>query len=228
MRLDVGRGALVRTVATRDGQEGGPSPRSKRARPVLLRPTALLLAGGLLAACQASPPERRDGRELPPNPGPYAGLAICTPPQGATPPSCPGSSCASNATGAPDGQVVDLAACAALDLVFTGGAVIVGTSPEQPSLEVTFGALAGATWVEGSVDGASYVLIGVVAERPEALPYGVDKNCVASVSGKVAQLKLTRCHPIGSVGHLRLSADPATPGRATVDAVKALVFQPAT
>jgi hypothetical protein len=124
--------------------------------------------------------------------------------------------------------VVDLAACSALDLVFTGGAVIVGKSPELPSLEVTFGLVAGATWVEASVDGASYVLIGVVAEKPEALPHGVDGKCIASVSGKVAQLKLTLCHPIGSASHLRLSADPATPGRATVDAVKALVFQPAT
>jgi hypothetical protein len=185
---------------------------------------ALLAAALLLLGCRASAPLPIDGAH-PPGNSPYPTIATCTPPVGSALPACPGMSCADNAIGAPDGKVVDLSECAALDLVFGDGTVIAPDDTSQPALEVTLGRLGGATRVD-AFNGKSYTNIGYIVQDKNSLPFTIADTCLARLNGLTAQLTLSRCQGLAQTTSLRLSADDRAAGSASIDAVRALSFKP--
>jgi hypothetical protein len=179
---------------------------------------ALLLAAPALG-CEATPPAVADGQGSNPGKDRFASIARCSPP-----PVCPGASCADNALGPPDGKIVDLGACATLDLAFTGG-TITATKPADLALHLG-GAVAGLTRVEASRDAMSYTVIGFVAPRASDLPAGASATCAASVAGQVATLSLGSCNSLAQASFLRLTRDASNPGRLLIDAAEALSFAP--
>ena len=181
----------------------------------------------LLLGCTASPPLPGDGGTTP-GKSPYATIAVCTPPPGQQVPACPGPSCADNAVGAPDGKVADLGDCAALDLVFGDGTIIApADDTAKPALEVSLGRLAGATRVD-AFTGKDYINIGYIVQDPQNLPFSINTECVASLTGPLtARLTLSRCQGISQTTSLRLSPDDRSAGSASIDAVQALSFKPA-
>lgn len=184
---------------------------------------APLLLAALLAACSAEPPPRADagaGADL--GLGRYASVARCSPDAGQPHPACPGPSCVENAVGAPDGKLVDLAACPTVDLVFTGGTIVAQSGP--PDLRLQFGSGAGLTRIEASQDGKSYVVVGFVAANAGDLPAGTKESCAAPLTGGAAAISLSRCNSIAKATFVRLSRDPDVPGAATLDAAEALSF----
>jgi hypothetical protein len=190
------------------------APRGKAG--LLVLSTALLVGG-----CFAESPETSDGG-LPPGKGNRPSVATCTNPSGQKVPACPGSSCAQNALGAPDGKTVDLAQCEILDLVFTGGTIINDTK-KAPDLAFTLGSSAGSTRIGASADGVSFKVIAFIGK----LPAGTDSTCAAELSGGRALVYFERCETIAAASFIQLVRDTTVKGSATVDAVEGLNFQSA-
>ena len=177
---------------------------------------AVLVSLILTAGCTATPPPDHDGSFPPKSQGKYVSIAHCSPS-----PPCPGVNCAGNMKGAPDGKMVDLAKCATMDLIWTGGNVVAQVPPSS-DIALHMGRVAGITRVEASDDGNIFKVVGFIGGTPAGTP----SSCLSPVQGTRVLISLDDCNAITNVAHLRLTRDTGVKGAAAIDAAEALNFRP--
>lgn len=178
------------------------------------RVSALILALFAVDGCLADPPAWSDGSGIGPGRGPYATIATCGLPQ-----PCD-LSCAQKATGAPDGQSVDMARCRSLQLTFTDGTL--RPVIKQPDLAVHLTGAGGATRILASKDGTTFKAIAFVGGSFPLLP----PDCEAHAQGNQLLLYIDRCGYLDDIGVIRLERDEAVSGALQVDAIEALSYKP--
>jgi len=179
------------------------------------RVPALLLALVAVDGCLADPPAWSDGSGIGPGRGPYATLATC---------GLPGPcdlSCAQKATGAPDGQSVDMAGCQSLQLTFTDGTL--RPVIKEPDLAVHLTGVGGATRILASKDGnTEFKAIGFVGGSFPLLP----PDCEAKAQGNQLLIYIDRCGYLDDISVIRLERDTTISGALQVDAIEALSYKP--
>lgn len=171
-----------------------------------------------LSRCSATPPTLHDGKGPDGPTGHYASFATCTPTQGAA--TCPGSSCATNVVGSPDGETVALANCGTLDVVFTGGSVV--TQGDGEDLIIYVGATPGGqTRVEASSDGVAFTIVGFLNQSPPNTP----ERCLIAILDGHARVELDRCNQLSQANFFRLSLADSVGGNVHIDAFEAVAFK---
>lgn len=178
------------------------------------RVPALLLALVAVDGCLADPPAWSDGSGIGPGRGPYATLATC-----GTPKPCD-QACAQRATGAPDGQSVDMTGCQSLQLTFTDGTLV--PVRDKPDLAVHLTGVGGATRIQASEDGAEFKDVAFVGSQYPLLP----TECEATAQGNQLLVHIDRCGYLADIGVIRLERDPGQSGALQVDAIEALSYKP--
>ena len=171
----------------------------------------------LLAACQADPPDYKNGSVTPIATGNFASLARCIPDQ-----TCANGPCAEKMLNAPNGTYLDMAKCRNLEVVFTGG-VIWAQNNSSPDIAFHLGQnqVMGSYRVEASADGSEYQILGFIG----ALQAGSSLGCLATIVDKKALFSLDRCHTQTNISFLRITAVRAG-GQFLLDAIEALSFAP--
>jgi hypothetical protein len=174
----------------------------------------------LLGSCQAEPPAPGPGTGIDPVQGPYASYAVCMTP-GTTQNPCPGSACARNAVGSPDGTAVDMGVCRDLQLSFTTGLIV--PLRDQPDLAIHTTALGGVTRVQASSDGFTFTDIAFVGQHPYP---AVPERCRAEQQGGKLVIYIDRCGYQADINTIRLERELSSSVGLQVDAIEALTFRP--
>jgi hypothetical protein len=165
------------------------------------------LHASLCLGCTAQPPASGENQSSLPSKWPFASLAYCTPAS-----ACPGSACAENSLGAPDGIAVEMSECPTLDIAMTGGEIVAHPESENKAdIVLHFGDTSGDLRVEGSQDGSTYVVLGYLAKDSTICPIALEQH-LASVS-------LSDCNSMPKVSYLRLVL---VSGSISIDAVEAV------
>lgn len=174
----------------------------------------------VLAGCQAEPPGQGSGTPIEPVQGPYASHASCMTP-GMPDSPCPGTTCAQNAVGAPDGSSVDMGVCGSLQLTFTTGLLV--PLRDQPDLVIHTTAGGGVTRVLASADGSAFSDVAFIGQPPYPM---VPDKCRAEQQGERFVVYIDRCGYQADITIIRLEREPSSSAGLQVDAIEALSFRP--